>query len=637
MEGWWIRWILVFASFCAWFPVGCSGTSDEQVAGEEFNAPDTDRDDATSGSPTEYADALLDSHEPDSGSAVDTSEMRDIHSRDGQRTEDAIDAADNDESDGELYRPSPLNSCGAIVSCLANAETGCGVSPTNPCPESLADRLDGALRCAEDPGCGSECSFVSEQAASDWESLAHCVSRECGDYLYPTRRLCAESRCSSSWSSCIVSGGSDSCSDVLHECLINCQFYPDRPQCAGECVDRVTPVDFSALAELRMCVEDACDVEPGDFVIDSLCEVTAVFFGCDLDAKADCGLTAVPYDSLSCRSFLGCLEACSGGHGNCIYKCTHDLSSYSAASLSSAMTCASAACSNADSGDPVGCLVAALKNDCGSWWADCIAGAETDCADGTDNDDDGLMDCADSDCFYDVACEPAQSAHVRFVNVSTTESPLELRFLHVAEEIELEGLSATDYWSFPAGFGAVAVHPVQPLSITFGEDTDILAMNFQSGRFYTILGFNDWFTLESGGSTRPIHSLRVLEEKESERPPPGLAAYRFANLSTSNVLVYDENDFAKGALLPLLEPGSVSEYEFMHPNCFCFGFDTSGGGYFELTASAGQVDAGATYDLYLVDGIFGGVLPAEFSGGALLRSSGVGPLVPNAIGTPADD
>ncbi len=231
-----------------------------------------------------------------------------------------------------------------------------GVSPGNDGLTEVADGLaesdivleassgcETAWKCVVDTSCDLSWDYDSNpclQKCTDgipveetnlFLSLIDCSKQKCSqEVMGPQMVLCTFEKCTSDWLSCVEIGGGDSCGDMRH-CLITECEQENSTACLSACLRHGSAKEYSEFEELQECGSSGSWAEP------TLCADRAV--ACYLGSgNANLSLS----DSLTCQydcyseycgalpncqwePLLVCTEHCLFGLGNANKKDAEDL------------------------------------------------------------------------------------------------------------------------------------------------------------------------------------------------------------------------------------------------------------------------------------------------------------------------
>ena len=313
--------------------------------------------------------------------------------------DNAIDCADND--------------CASDPACAA-------LPKETACNDKIDDDKDGKMDCADsdcsaDPACvaASKETNCTDKIDDDKDGAVDCNDNDCaGDpaCAVPTKEGNCIDKIDEDKDGATDCADSDCSVDIACAVAkeINCTDKVDNDKDgATDCGDNDCAADLACAATgEKDCVNKLDDDKDGKIdCADSDCAnnvacAPAVEAICtdnvdnDKDGKTDC-------NDLDCNKDVACKT-----------KCAHDLCIEGAKVDAACDACASAVC-KADSfccGDSWdGTCVGEVATICGK---QCPGAVEALCADKLDNDKDGKIDCADSDCAKDPACQNANCSAV---------------------------------------------------------------------------------------------------------------------------------------------------------------------------------------------------------------------------------
>lgn len=379
--------------------------------------------------------------------------------------EDCDDGADNDGDgladcdDDDCAQAAACSegpeSCNDMYLCLI--EKGCDCTLGVDCPEG--DGVGPCLQsCFSDEDCYNGClGELTLDTQTAWGNWQQCLSGNCANASGDAFESCYVGLCLNEYANCFFGCGDDhgkdpkANKDALVECttaecqglekeadLSGCYFdncieeatqclydgdatceqgffgcYVDCPQndqeCASECIGSLSSQGAYDLFSWDGCRFDLCDGD-GDGSADSTDCLVASFLACS-DKMGSCNEAGWPGTD-ACNATVDCVIGC-GGFGNnastCLDGCLATMSNDATGSIGALFTCAISTCGTTAEALSTACIEAALANECAAEATTCgyTAAPTENCTDKADNDGDGAIDCDDTDCATDAACQVA--------------------------------------------------------------------------------------------------------------------------------------------------------------------------------------------------------------------------------------
>ncbi|MBI4955641.1 MAG: hypothetical protein HY908_26720 [Myxococcales bacterium] len=314
------------------------------------------------------------------------------------------------------------------IDCLDGdcaADPACQPAVETACANGLDDDTDGHVDCA-DP----DCAGVGACGASGWTcgQILTCA-QACGpDFACVS--TCQAAGCASGQT---AFGALQQC--LVANCLTECAGDPGGPACQSCMSTACGGVVTACLADacqgaVELACEDgqdndadgAVDCADSDCVFHPSCQglvETACTNAQDDDgdgpvdcADSDCVGTPSCGGSLwRCSQILVCTQACAGDFA-CIAACEANGCATAQAAFQAMQNCLMLHCLGECAATPGSAACqACMQTACGPETSACLAntcqggGTESDCANAWDDDADGAVDCADSDCVAAPSCQ----------------------------------------------------------------------------------------------------------------------------------------------------------------------------------------------------------------------------------------
>jgi hypothetical protein len=297
------------------------------------------------------------------------------------------------------------------------------VTRETQCDNQTDDDNDGAIDCADsdcvlDPACAGQVeALCNDTADNDQDGAIDCADSDCANYpgcggdgltcgqIVVCMQSCTDMNCM--YEDCINQGCPTA--QAAAEPLTNCVMQSCGMSCqAGVNEACMTCIQTSCSDELAECAADTCatpetEIDCTNGVDDDGDGLT------DCDDVDDCSADPVCNGTaLTCGEVITCAQSCADY--SCIQAC-QEQGCPSAQTLSNdLLQCMMGSCGADCFNDPSGAAcMTCVQTNCSSQMAacyadDCSGGGSEICNNGSDDDGDGAVDCADSDCAGSPDC-----------------------------------------------------------------------------------------------------------------------------------------------------------------------------------------------------------------------------------------
>lgn len=262
--------------------------------------------------------------------------------------------------------------------------------------------------CIEEYGaCFTLCGDTaprSKDVKANKTALVECMVAQCGGLATESDVWeCVLQSCPYEGTQCLYNGDA-TCEEGYFGCILECPGGDE--ECAGDCARSLSSEGAYDLFAWTGCTTTICDGD-GDGVADSP-DCDALSFLACADLMGSCNGDGWTGED-ACMTTIDCVIGC-GALGpqaaTCVEMCEVGLSPSSAGPVSAVLSCAIGACGT--TAEPLSgeCIQAALDGGCAAEATVCanLDLPGEDCEDGADNDEDGAIDCADTDCAAVPAC-----------------------------------------------------------------------------------------------------------------------------------------------------------------------------------------------------------------------------------------